>query len=479
MSAVGKHEAVLFFGNSGISREMLYTEFESILDALIPMPDLASSTQFAAYLVINGSLNISSIVFFTLGFDEQGFADAKWNVPLRSLASKGVDGPDMGSGKVRIYMQGIDDGKYKASLWDPAERGGTNDLIHLRNSIRANRLCLTKENDESEWMGDASMVMQQVQPAVKPKQAQAVAAAPVQAVQAAPVSEPQGEASTLMVDNSDEFSQAIKIIESQRIRITALENTLQKSQTLMPEMQAAQEASEAEIASLKKQVADFEAKNAELQADLGESSTISKGLKKQVDELTKKLEKSEKQAKDKIDELKNKSEQSSKSSMDKLEKELTKKLETREKELEKDFEAKIAAEQDEQKKKDQQLENFKKELTELRGDKFRLMKGGAEDFFKKVAEADINFMAFKPGAGHITIPLDDIGTYMNSPNEYVAKKCNMSLEEYETWLAHYNNPVCTAPLPGDKICGDKVTRTETPAKFQPKVSDRCKKHGGK
>lgn len=474
MSAVGKHEAILFFGNSGISREMLYTEFESILDALIPMSDLASSTQYAAYVVINGSLNISSIVFFTLSFDEQGFADSKWNVPLRSLATKGADGPDMGSGKVRIYMQSIDSGNYKAFLWDPSERGGTNDLIHLRNSIRANRLCLSKDNDESEWMGDASMVMQQVQPTAKAKPQ------PAAAVQLAPTaSPPQVAPSTLMADSSDEFSQAIKIIESQRIRITALENALQKSQENLPALQEAFDSAQNEITSLKQQVADFEAKTAELQADLGESSSSAKNLKKQVDELSKKLEKTEKQAKDKIDELKSKSEQSSKSSLEKLEKDLTRKLEDREKALQKDFEAKLAAEQEEQKRKDQQLESFKKELTELRGDKFRLMKGGAEDFFKKVADADISFMAFKPGAGHITIPLEEIGTYMNAPNEFAAKKLNISLEAYETWLEHYNNPVCTAPLPGDKICGDKVIRTEAPAKFQLKFSDRCKKHGGK
>ena len=51
------------------------------------------------------------MVFFILGFDKQGLADSKWNLPLKLLANKGVDGPDMGAGPVKIYMQSINKNK--------------------------------------------------------------------------------------------------------------------------------------------------------------------------------------------------------------------------------------------------------------------------------------------------------------------------------------------------------------------------------
>jgi hypothetical protein len=495
MSSVGKHEAVFFFGNNGISKEMLYSEFESVLDALVPMPEVANSNIHAAYSVIDGGLNLIGIVFFTLKFSGEGFADPSWNLPLEKLIEKGVDGPDMGAGKVKIYMAGSDSGEYQQYLWDPDERGGKNDLIHLRDIVRGNRLCLTQDNNESEWMGDASMIMNQDEavsggvPTAVPTAAPV--AVPIASEPAAGLNEANVPvASTLMADSSDEFSQAMKIIESQRIRITALENAIQKLQS-GPDLTEPYEEAKAEISALQKRIADMEGESAGLQADMGDALTQRKTLEKNIADLEKKnekavkqveekLEKSEKQAKEKLESLKAKYEKSAKSSIDKLEKELSKKFSDKEKSLENDFKSKIDNEKEEQAKLEQQLENFKKELTELRGDKFRLMKdGNAESFFKKLNDADLSFMTFKPGAGHMTIPLDEIGLYMDSPNEYVAKKCNIPLKSYENWLDHYNSPVCSAPLPGDKICGDKVQRIDMPAKFQLGYSDRCTKHGGK
>jgi len=88
---------------------MMNQEFESFLDDMIGMPDLAGRNARAVYVSINESLKITAMVFFIVGFDKQGIADSKWNLPMKLLSNKGVDGPDMGAGPVKIYMQGINE----------------------------------------------------------------------------------------------------------------------------------------------------------------------------------------------------------------------------------------------------------------------------------------------------------------------------------------------------------------------------------
>lgn len=474
MATPAMHEAVLFFDKKGVAKEMLYSEFESILDGLLPVPEMASRNHEAAFVSVDGSLHIKGIVFFTIAFDAQGFADKKWNVPLRSLLNKGVEGPDLGAGAIRVYMQGIDEaGKYTKYLWDPDERGGSNDLIHLRNAIRNNHLCLLSDGSddagENDRMGNPGMVMRE-EPAV-PKQVARKAAGMDD------VEIPMAT-STLMNTDNDEFSQAIKIIESQRIRITALENALKKSTGNAPDLSG-------ELAKAKQEADEFKEQLQVSETALKESKKSTKAFEKQISELEDALKKSEqalkqseKKAKTKLEEQKKKYASDLKSSNKELEESLKEASKKEQEALTQEHEEQLAEQKQLHQKLEQQLESFKKELTELRGDKFRLVKNGTEEFFNKIAAADISFMAFRPGTGHMTIPLKDIGVYMESPNEYCAKKCNMSLEEYETWLSHYNNPVCTAPLPGDKICGEHIKRVDAPANYTKGSSDRCSKHGG-
>ena len=79
-------EAVFFFGRKGITKEMRYTEFEAVLDGVVGMTGLTSREVQAAYLKITPSLEVHSVVLFLIEFDDRGFADQDWNIPLRHLA---------------------------------------------------------------------------------------------------------------------------------------------------------------------------------------------------------------------------------------------------------------------------------------------------------------------------------------------------------------------------------------------------------
>ena len=97
-------EAVLLFSESGIATEMLYPEFEAVLDNVVSMPDWADQQVRAAYVVINPRLQVRSVVLFYLDFDEQGVADSGWNIPLRQLVEKAEYGPDLEGGPIRLFV---------------------------------------------------------------------------------------------------------------------------------------------------------------------------------------------------------------------------------------------------------------------------------------------------------------------------------------------------------------------------------------
>ena len=61
------NEAVVFFEDGAVSKEMTYSEFEAILDGVVGMDDFAGDTLKAVFVVVNGRLKVvrrgASLVF--------------------------------------------------------------------------------------------------------------------------------------------------------------------------------------------------------------------------------------------------------------------------------------------------------------------------------------------------------------------------------------------------------------------------------
>ncbi|SDS44135.1 hypothetical protein SAMN05216421_1528 [Halopseudomonas xinjiangensis] len=143
-------EAVMFFSERGIGKEMLYPEFEALLDGLMATPDFADETMEAVFLQINNRLQIRAAVFFTLDFDEDGYVNRLWNLPLRSIAEKAGRGPDMGGGPIRLVCLGFtNQTQYKPHLWKPGQRNGRSDLVWLKEAVRRNALGIVGEDEEA------------------------------------------------------------------------------------------------------------------------------------------------------------------------------------------------------------------------------------------------------------------------------------------------------------------------------------------
>ena len=114
-------------------------------------------------------------------------------------------------------------------------------------------------------------------------------------------------------------------------------------------------------------------------------------------------------------------------------------------------------------------------LTEERD---RLAREGGEQTLARLAAQGVVFVAYHPGVGHLTLPLQDLAAYQANPLSYVAAKCFVSEAHYRQWLAHYQQPACVGQLASGSRCGIPIDRVESPSRFVPGESDCCSRHRG-
>ena len=121
-------------------------------------------------------------------------------------------------------------------------------------------------------------------------------------------------------------------------------------------------------------------------------------------------------------------------------------------------------------------EQMEKELTQLRNQKVNMLDSSDDSILKKMQDLGLNFIAFHPGAGHISIPLGDMSEYMNNAMEYIAAKCYVTEIQYKLWLSHYENPTCMYHSVSGDQCTKRIAMTSLPSKFIEGESDRCQDH---
>ena len=133
-------EAVVLLEGDTVVKEMLFSEFEAVLDGVVSAPECAGQTYPAVYVTVAEKLAIRAVVLFNLTFDEEGHIGSDWNIPLRMLAEDSEPGPDLGHGPIKICTHYTCPHKqYKEQLWSP--EGNTLQLLAtLRASIERNKL---------------------------------------------------------------------------------------------------------------------------------------------------------------------------------------------------------------------------------------------------------------------------------------------------------------------------------------------------
>ncbi|MEQ9509122.1 MAG: hypothetical protein RLN92_08765, partial [Alloalcanivorax xenomutans] len=122
--------------------------------------------------------------------------------------------------------------------------------------------------------------------------------------------------------------------------------------------------------------------------------------------------------------------------------------------------------------RDDLIAQLRKDVAGLKHQQMKVSNAGGEQMLRKLESLGLSFIAFHPGAGHVSIGADQISDYMENPLAFAARKCLVTEDHYRAWLAHYENPVCQVAVgPEARACGKRVIRVDVPNQFKPGVSD--------
>lgn len=435
-------EAVFLFDGDQIARELRYSEFEAILDGFIPVPDFAGRAAKAVYVCINSKLCITATVFFVLDFDARGMIDRRWNVPLQQLAEAAFKGPNLGAGPVRLacFSQCPIEWQRK-NLWDPQMEPGCNSFVLLRKAVKANRLALIFKTADA----DRAEAAEAEKRAHEKKREQKVQEKVQQKIH-------------------EHYSQELRnrlaqVIKEQRLRIATLIN-LQKSkiQALQQDHQRRLQSYQQELLTQQQQNQELNERNSQLKESLDVQMQKIEGVREY---FTHKLKAAQTDENSQIYALQENYALEAEAKVRTATAELQEKLDMREVEL---F------------YRHQQETNLREEIAHLRLENQGLLNHAGDQLLSRLNKAGVSFVAFQPGAGNLTIAVDDMSRYLDNPQAFAAAKCGVSHELYSSWLGHYHKPVCTAFDHRGQVCGKGLNRISSPTEFHAGESDRCDQH---
>ncbi len=438
-----KNVAVFFMEDNKVIRQMLFSEFEALLDGYVGMSDMADMEAKVVYAVINAQLQVEALVFFLIYFDEEGRADPEWNIPVERLASVSAGGPDLGGGVIRLSCRSqCSINWHQKELWDPDMTPGSSHFAAIKKAVEKNRLGFEKVEPD--------IVVPTLQP-VTDEQIPTITM----------VAEPVGVTSSPAAPSVDDTEHRLKLarlIKNQRLRIKTLESkkTSQKEE-LLRQTRLQSQAFKTKQQSLEQSVEKLKVINEQLQDKLFKRNEQFLGLQDRVSDQTSHLS-----------ELEDKLKHAEAAEVEGLEKQkLEAELVIIKEQLDRrDIESVYREEREEQ---------LRSELDELK----ELVETAERDsMMTKLKELEVVFVAYHAGAGHVTIPFSDIYRYVDSPVGYAAAKCYVTKEVYTKWLEHQESPVCCYQNSDGNLCGESVKAEANPGEFELGMSDRCSKHSG-
>ncbi|MGQ7957343.1 chromosome partitioning protein ParA [Pseudomonas sp. SP16.1] len=435
-------EAVMFFSERGICKQMMFPEFEALLDGVVNMPEFADQQMRVAFVVINPRLLLKAAVFFYLDFNEDGSPDKGWNIPLQHLAERAGRGPDLGAGPIRLACRSqCPVSWHQMHLWDPSLAPGQNDLVLLRDAVKSNKLGLLVEEESVPVVAPERLQMASEDKWYAPDPAKEVA-----------------EHLAQKMDQEHRLKTA-QLIKQQRLRISSLS---QQHEEELAKLKLASEQQgnslQAQIQGLQQALQQQEQLNASLKAQLAAQA---ESMQSSREEMTRQLRALELHGRTEGDILRAQFDSELKAKIAAAVAEYKEQVAIRDVELAYRNELEARLQQDN--------ERLKRERDEFAGQ-------GSGQVLERLAKLGVVFVVYHPGAGHLTIPLQDIASYQDNPMAYAAAKCFVSEEQYRRWLAHYQQPTCDAALPSGERCAIPIDRIDSPSRFTIGESNCCARH---
>lgn len=445
-------EAVIFYRNGQIERQMLYSEFEAILDGVVPVVEHSNSQAQLVFIRINHRLQVSAAVFFLLSFDAQGNSDLKWNVPVEQLADESAQGPNMGAGPIRLacFSQCRIPWQQK-NLWDPDMTPASGTFNQLKKAIAENSLGLVFTQTEATPISSAKSNGDSL------SGAQLASLKKKFANQKQLHQKAQGE---LKAQYESEFRDHMaNQLKQQRLRLRSLQNQYQQQiDELSREHQARLESYRTLETENGRELDQVQAANATLKEQLDLQAGKTAQLREYFEHKMSNLERTES---DHVSALEENYKLEFDSKLAAATAELKERLQMRDVEL---------------MYRNQQEQALRDEIAQLRQENQNLMDNNGDQLLERISQSGVSFIAFQPGAGHISLRTDQISEYLQGPESFAASNCGVSVELYKAWLKHYQAPFCTGVNSDGSLCGESLVRIERPSEFHPGESDCCSRH---
>lgn len=424
------YEAVFFLDKKKVTRHMLYSEFEALLDGLGGLPDYSDEDAKAVYVVISKTGKISALVFFILYFDEDGRADASWNVPVERLAEVSGRGPDLGGGPIRLACRGqCAVNWHQNDLWDPDMTPGSNDFLLIKKAVEENRLRFAFQKADAD----------------------------VPVLSKSSLNEDQFLEDLDFDSDQEKRLKLARLLKKQRLRIRTLESSHEQSiGSAGREQMISLHAYKNETQTLQQTVEQLKLMNEKLKDKLSSRNDQFLNLQDKVSDQAKLVAKLE-------EGLKNAS-AGERSGLERQK-----------------MEAEIVLLKEQLDRKDLELSNRADREEQLRAELEELSEsigGGFEgsSVIKRLKELEVVYVVYHPGAGHINMSSDEILRYVENPNAFIAAKCFVTESQYVAWLDHFDNPACRYKNEQGQVCGLQVDKISIPGEFEVGIDDRCDRH---
>ena len=447
LSSASSLEAVFLVQDEQILRELLYPEFEALLDGFIPLPEYAGTSAKAVYLQINSRLCVTGAVFFLLSFDAKGIVDHRWNVPLQQLLASAGPGPDMGAGSIRLvcYSQ-CPVAWHQKSLWDPQMSPSSNSFINLKKAVKANSLGF------------------QVKDSSASVEAQANDSSLIPTLQPLSVEDMEQQHLAMRRRLHQAYSQELRdklagMIKQQRLRTSTLANEHQQR------IQLLQQEHQKRLGSYQRRLEELDANNRELEER-------NRNLKESLDVQANKVEGMREYFSHKL-----KSAQEDESNqLQVLQENFALELETKIQAATTELHERLEMREVELFYRHQNESALKDEIVTLKQENQQLVKSAGDQLLGRLNKAGLSFVCFQPGVGQLSVPLDDIARYLDNPLNYIAEKSGVEPPQFLAWWNHYQEPCCAAVDAHGQKCGKPLGRVGSPLEFHPGESDRCQQH---
>jgi hypothetical protein len=430
-----KAQAVLFFSKEGISKELLFPEFEALLDGYVPIEEWAGTAQKAAYIEFNSAFAVTAAVFFTMAFDAKGAVDGSWNLPLLDMARTVSKGPDLGAGPIHLASASQCPIEYfKSWLWDPDLQPDSLLEKHIKQSLKRNRLGVhfrAKTTPDTTGSTLSPQDMQQLEERLT------------------------SQISKQYTTNIRELN---LMIETQNARLAQANSEKNTALHLQ------QHEYEKKLEHLKLALE-------ERTAALTDAQKRHENLKETIDGQIQKMEGLREYFEHKLRRIQSSDVDTIETVRSRLETQIDAKVESATAELNellrmKDIELQYLREHE---------EKLRLELQKTRQEQQATPAVSMDELLASLSRQGVNFATYQPGAGHITIPYQEIERFTADPLAFTASYCGVDTEIYREWLKHYQMPICGAMENGE-LCGENIPRVASPAEFIVGVSECCEKH---